>query len=232
MSVLDSIAPLPVSDAIRRGSGRPSVYTTADGKRVPSVTTILSRFKDSGGLIHWANTMGLDGITLAEARKAPLDAGSLVHRMIEADIHGTERPAVPAEYAEAVQSAYGAWREWMDSYKMEIVATEIALVSEEHRFAGTLDCVLRDSQGRLALGDWKAANAVYGDYLCQLAAYGLLWTENEDEPLTGGFHLVRFSKSEGDMEHRYFPALDDALELFLLLRRAYDLDKAVAKRAK
>jgi hypothetical protein len=232
MSLLDKLAPLPVAPEIRRGTGRPERYLTAEGKRVPSVTTILGRFKDSGGLIHWANTIGLEGITLAEARKAPLDAGSLVHRMIEADIHGTERPEVPEEYAEAVTNAYGAWREWMESYRMQVVATELALVSEEHLYAGTIDCVLRDSQGRLALGDWKAANAIYSDYLCQVAAYGLLWAENEDEALTGGFHIVRFSKTEGDMEHRYFPALDDALELFLLLRQAYDLDKIVAKRAK
>src|SRR5688572_15868441 len=166
---------------IRRGSGRPGSYLTADGKRVPSVTTILSRFKDSGGLLHWANAQGLEGLTLNEARKAPQDTGTLVHKIIEAEIHGDERPEVPEEYAEGVASAYGAWRSWMESYDMEIVATEIPLVSEVHRFAGTIDLVFRDAKGRLAIGDVKAANSIYTDYLLQMAAYGELWNEAEAE---------------------------------------------------
>lgn len=35
-------------------------YYTADGQRVPSVTTILSRFKDSGALLWWANRLAYD----------------------------------------------------------------------------------------------------------------------------------------------------------------------------
>jgi hypothetical protein len=222
--------PLPTA-SIRRGSGRPGAYLTADKKRVPSVTTILSRFKDSGGLLHWANTMGLEGLTLAEARKAPQDTGTLVHKIIEAEIHGDERPKVPEEYAAGVASAYGAWRSWMESYDMTIVATEIPLVSEQYRFAGTLDLVLVNKRG-LAIGDIKAANSIYPDHLMQMAAYGLLWNEHNAKRITGGYHLLRFSKSDGDFAHHHFPKLDDALELFLLLRKAYELDKALKKRAK
>ncbi len=68
--------------------------------------------------------------------------------------------------------------------------------------------------------------------LIQLAAYNLLWLENHpDRPLTGGFHLCRFSKENGDFSHHYWPNLDDAREQFILLRRAYDLDKQLKKRA-
>src|SRR6185369_1711903 len=35
-------------------------YRTADGKRVPGTTTILDRFKDSGGIIWWANRLALE----------------------------------------------------------------------------------------------------------------------------------------------------------------------------
>jgi hypothetical protein len=53
-------------------------------------------------------------------------------------------------------------------------------------------------------------NAVYADYLYQLAAYGLLWNENyPDHPPVGGFHLCRFAKEQGDFSHHYFPSLDD-----------------------
>ena len=36
-------------------------YRDADGKRIPGVTTIIGRFKESGGLIRWAYGRGRDG---------------------------------------------------------------------------------------------------------------------------------------------------------------------------
>ncbi len=33
-------------------------YKTQDGKRAPGVTTIIGRFKDSGGLLWWAFEQG------------------------------------------------------------------------------------------------------------------------------------------------------------------------------
>lgn len=37
-----------------------SGYYTKAGVRVPGVTTVIGRFKDSGGLIHWANTIAYE----------------------------------------------------------------------------------------------------------------------------------------------------------------------------
>lgn len=216
-----------------RGSGRPDEYRTSDGERVPSVTTVLSRFKDSAGLLRWANAEGLAGRKLYEDKTA-LDVGSLVHSMVEAKIHGDPLPSVPDEHVDAVHSSYSGFLAWFDAYEFEIVATELPLVSEEWKFGGTIDSVLRDKQGRLCIGDWKTSNAIYADYLIQLAGYGFLWNEHapEDAKITGGFHLVRFSKAHGDMEHRHFPELDDAWTMFTLLRQSYELDKIIRKRAK
>jgi hypothetical protein len=50
--------------------------------------------------------------------------------------------------------------------------------------------------------------------------------------VVGGFHLVRFSKEHGDMEHRFYPTLDEPLQMFLLLRQAYALDAIVKRRVK
>ncbi len=36
-------------------------YRDADGKRIPGVTTIIGRFKESGALIRWAYGRGRDG---------------------------------------------------------------------------------------------------------------------------------------------------------------------------
>ena len=45
----------------------------------------------------------------------------------------------------------------------------------------------------------------------QLGGYGLLWDENfPDDPVTGGYHLVRFDKVTGGFEHRWWPKLEAA----------------------
>lgn len=221
--------------AAMRGAGRPDEYRTKDGERVPSTTTVTGRFKDSAGLLRWANAEGLAGRKLYEDQSA-LDVGSIVHRMVEARIHGGPESygSVPDEYLDRVHSSFSAFTAWFDAYEFEIVATEIPLVSEEWKFGGTIDSVLRDKQGRLCIGDWKTSNAVYADYLLQLAAYGWLWNEHapKDAQISGGFHLVRFSKEHGDMEHRHFPELDDAWTMFTLLRQSYELDKIIKRRAK
>lgn len=216
-----------------RGGGRPDEYRTADGERVPSVTTITGRFKNAAGLIKWANNEGLAGRKLYEDSSAT-DIGSLVHRMVEAKIHGDPQPKIAEEYRAKAMSGFGAWERWFDANRFEVVATEVPLVSEEWKFGGTIDTVARDHTGRLVMLDWKTSNAIYPEYLVQLAAYGALWNElaPDEQKLTGGFHLVRFSKEHGDMEHRHFPDLDDGWKQFRLLRQAYELDKLLAKRAK
>lgn len=220
---------------IVRGSGRPSEYKLKDGTKVRGVTTYLNRFKESGGLLQWAFQCGKAGqATLYEKADVAKDVGSIVHDTIQADIHGDERPHWPEPLLTAINSAMSSYREWFESSKMRIVGTEIPLVSEEYRFGGTIDAIAQDSKGRLCLLDWKTSNAVYSDYAIQLAAYQHLWNENNpDDPITdGGFHLCRFAKEHGDFEHRYWPELDEAWELFRLYLQAYDLDATLRKRIK
>ena len=67
-----------------------SGYRLADKTRVPGVTTITGRFKESGGLIHWAWDLGMQGINYRDARDKAADAGTLGHDMIEAFIKGQD----------------------------------------------------------------------------------------------------------------------------------------------
>ena len=87
-----------------------------DGKRVPGVTTILGRFKESGGLIQWAYNCGRDGIDMNAARDNAANAGALAHALIDADIHGADADALElaragAEVAAVVELARrpGLW---------------------------------------------------------------------------------------------------------------------------
>jgi hypothetical protein len=212
------------------------------------VTTILSRFKDSGALMKWAYTTGREhGYLEASGQPAPAslyevsskaaDIGTAAHAMVEVSIDGGN-PETAAAYLELsaedqakAANAYGMYKAWASQSRLEIVAQEMALVSEKHRFAGTPDAIGK-VDGELCLVDWKTSNGVYSDYLLQLAAYRLLWEENHpSQPLTGGFHLCRFAKDFGDFAHHYYRDLEDALAMFLHLRAAYDFDAVLRKRA-
>jgi hypothetical protein len=213
--------------------GRPYKGYEIDGEKVPGVTTILARFKDSGALIYWAWNQGREGKDFRETKQAAADAGTLAHDMVEHDIYGQpfDTSKYDPEIVKKAQGAFDAYQEWKRQTNLTIAEAEMPLVSRAHRFGGTLDAII--VQDRLALGDWKTSNGIYADYLLQLAAYDILWHENfPDRQLTGGFHLLRFSKQQDDSDpisfsHHYWSQLDVAKEQFLHLLAAYKLDKRI-----
>lgn len=210
-----------------------------DSVKVPSVTTILGRFKDSGGLLYWACEQGKaiqrgEIQKLYDKRDEAAGAGTLAHAMFQAHQDWGPMPKkedYPDEIWTQAEQGFQNYLEWESNNKIVIVHQEIQLVSKAYMFGGCPDAIGRDTKDRLCLIDWKTSNGVYQDYLCQLAAYRALWEENyPDEPITGGFHLCRFSKDHADFTHHYWSELDDAWELFKLYRVAYDIDKKLKKR--
>src|SRR5262249_49026942 len=157
---------------------RPTGGYAIDGEKVPGVTTIINRFKPSGGLIHWAWQQGKDGKDYRETRDAAADAGTIAHDLVEADIYGAtyEPPGIDHSILERALGAFNAYKEWKAQTNLEVAESELSLLSRVHRFGGTLDAILL--KGLLALGDWKTSNAVYADHLIQLGAYAILWEEN------------------------------------------------------
>jgi hypothetical protein len=215
-------------------------YFSADGQKIPSVTTIIGRFKESGALIRWAFKQGEMGVPLYEKRDAAADVGTYVHTMIEAFLSGGElNIAAPAgmtlENQEKAADAFGAFRSWLDGSRLRVTPLERHLVSEHHRFGGTPDAIAQEPDGTLSLLDWKTSKTFYPDQLVQVAAYRQLWNETHlDQPMTGGVHIVRFGKDGGDFSHNYFPPthrkLAAAWRQFVLFREAFDLDKVVTGR--
>lgn len=220
------------------------IYRHADGSRLPSVTTVLSKYKDPGGLMHWAWREGVEGRDYRETRDAAANAGTLAHDMIEAEIKGEEyKPppdADPEELARA-EKAFDGFKKWAASTKLEVVETEVSLVCDELRFGGTVDA-LGFCSGRLALLDWKTSNRIYSDYLVQVAGYRYLWEHgrmNDPEApvpeLLGEeiaeLHLLRIGKEWGDFHHHSWPTevLDLAWRKFHRLREVYEIDKPLGR---
>ena len=201
------------------------IYKNAAGKRLPSVTTIIGKFKEAGGLIHWAWDLGIQGLDYRKVRDSAADAGTIAHSMVEADIRGLPQPcqdSQPDELWQKSLSAFEAYKEWRRQTQLIPEQTEVSMVCECHMVGGTLDTIM--VQGKRSLGDWKTSNSIYPEYLIQLAAYRHLWeVNNPDKPIDGGFHLLRFSKEGGDFAHHFWPNLDDAWLAFVHMRELYDL---------
>jgi hypothetical protein len=207
-------------------------YTLKDGTPVPGVTSIISRFKDSGALIWWAWNEGHEGRDYRVTRDAAANAGTIAHGMVDAAIrrHSYMPPAdADAITIERAVGAFNNFQAWSAQTNLKPVETEQRLVSEKYAFGGTLDAMLIG--GKLSLGDWKTSNRIYEDHLVQLAAYGILWAENyPDRPIEGGYHLLRFAKDAPDFSHHHYGELNDAARGFLLMRELYDISQRLKAR--
>jgi len=230
--------------------GRPNGYYLADGTKIPGTTTITGRFKDSGGLIHWAFTQGMAQGELKAAGKPfventraiaqeAADKGTVVHGLVEQYIKTGQQPAAIVD--SQVKSAFDAFLRWQQGSRLEVKHTEVALVCPVLKVGGTIDAIgmLGD---KWCLPDWKSSNGLYVDYLWQIANYGYLAEHgflcDEQGRQTNkalgikveSYELCRFSKENADFSHNSFASLANEFETFKILRRAYDLARESQKR--
>lgn len=205
-------------------------YTVA-GQKVPSVTTILNRFKKSEELIDWAHRLGLAGKSHHDERDAAMAVGTCVHSCIDLAVAGEPIPPsiahdnkVRPTDIQLARNAYAAWCEWRDTNKPTFEETEVGLVSEQHLYGGTFDAICTIA-GKRVLMDWKTSNRIYNDYYCQLFAYDILVTENGLPPadLVG---VLRLDKNKRKYEEKIIETTGDKADkyrkAFLKLREAYE----------
>lgn len=186
------------------------IYKDTSGKRLPSVTTILSNVGWSkDGLIRWAHKMGTEGVDLDEARKKAADVGSTVHLMIKADLRGEalDISGLPDDMQDKARTAFEAWEEWKQRNPLQVLSSEGSLTSDALGFGGTHDLVYRSAHTeKTTLLDFKAANGIYPDHLLQIAAYGELWDEHNPANPIERYELIRLGKEEGDFHDHHWRA--------------------------
>ena len=206
-----------------------NIYRTADGAQAPGVTTVLgsSLGWKTPGLIHWAWKLGIEGKDYKVERNKAADAGTLAHACAEARITGKPLPAIPEEHREKVTGALAAFDAWRAETKIDLVASEVALVSESHRYGGCIDAV-GVFDGAAQLVDFKSSKDLYPDQVCQVAAYGSLWTENHPDLPIKAWHVLRWSP-DGAFHHHSLSADSIAAgwRVFLAALEIYSLRKAV-----
>lgn len=207
-------------------------YKASSGKVIPSVTTILGRFTNSAGLMHWAWQKGVEGKNHREETNEEAKIGTAAHRWI---LDYMQNKIITSEglsprTINGATIAFAAFKEWYATVKLAPVVVEQSMVSNEHQYGGTPDFI-GEFNGTLVVIDWKSSNGVYVEHLLQVAAYAQLWNENQPKrPVTCGY-VCHLPKTEGRFPPKAkliaLPDLTDAWEMFYHLRRAYDLDKKV-----
>jgi len=186
-----------------------------------------------------------------QASRRACTAGTLAHEMVEHWIKITDRhkrdlylnsitlrslmlsnPTTERSVCVAALEAIKSFGSWSKTHSFDLCQTEVPLVSKKHRYGGCIDCVgkIPDLSSSLVLFDWKTSRGIYSDYLCQIAAYKELWNENYPKTPIEVCFLCRFDKETGDFATHHFSRLDSAFEMFLCLRRAYELKSALDKR--
>ena len=234
-------------------------YYLPSGTRLTGTTTILSRFKDSGGLLHWAWKQGDEGKTVYEERDRAATAGSIAHDLIEATIKrgDVDRVRQRAHFEDQqrelalAEKGFEGFLRWQEQTRVEILHTEVSLVSACPEYGGTLDAIGRIN-GRLIMLDWKTSNGIYEDYLCQVAAYRNLWESGGANCAARGkgsaplfdirgleafgqpieeVHLLRVDKQWGGFHHHSWPLelLDLAWDVFRRMAELYPLAKRLKK---
>ena len=194
---------------------------------LPSVTTCLKIIDKSGPLVGWAKNVTLEKVraelldyaagpfpdrddyrtwvdgVLVQAKARPdqvrdeaADAGTTAHNLI-ADILEGGNPSIPEVLAPAVQGAM----EFLSDYTLTAEVTEEPVWHPVCEYAGTVDCIARDPDGRLVIVDWKRAKGIYPEYAYQVGAYAQAVMEITGEQVAAAY-VVRLPRSR-DESMRY-----------------------------
>lgn len=164
--------PQPVAESV----GDQRFYVTPEGKRYPSVTTVVG-FKKNAFFADWRAKN-------PEEAKRVTERGSLLHAAMED--HIMNRPVsfagLPLQHRFVVEDMFLRMKRLVTPQILgPVLALETALYSDLLQLAGRCDCIAR-YEGRRAILDFKGATRFKAkedieNYFMQGAAYAVAWEE-------------------------------------------------------
>lgn len=221
-----------------------------EGRRVPSVTTVLSVI-NKPALINWSANMAADyfkaqiepGVSYdeiqlntiwKEAKSAHYkkkvetgDIGTFVHEWVEKYIKG-EKSAPPVN--DQLRESTEQFLQWQKDHKVKFLASEQVIYSKEHNYCGTLDFICT-IDGKLVLGDLKTSSGIYHEYWLQTAAYRQARQEEYPQEKYKGQAIIRigrdgsFDFAESDDYDKHISGFLAALKLHNVLDELKSNDK-------
>ena len=201
-----------------------------NGKRVPSVTTIGGRLQDQSGLIYAAVKLAKAGIDYKTEWGWSAKVGTAAHFCAEEVLAGRALPnraaiaehlqvkSIPDARYDNIQMATRSFNRWLHQIGYTKPQLEVNLISEEHGFGGTFDCLYETDKGYV-LCDWKTSKLTTVDHMHQLAAYGIL-VEEHMGPVCG-YNLVRIDKEYPDFHQHHWGDLTAQKARFIKMLDVY-----------
>ena len=162
-------------------------YQVSDDLRYPSVSTVVGQTSDKKFLEEWRSRVGekeADRISKQATKR-----GTAVHLLCEKYLLG-ERDDFKKAFRSSMPDVQANWRGLKDSLDDnvdEVLASEIALYSNQWRMAGTTDLVAVWN-GKRSIVDFKTSKKpkklewIEG-YFVQCEAYAFMWEELYEEPI-------------------------------------------------
>lgn len=157
------------------------LYVTPNGKKYPSVTTVLSDYGKEG-IMEWRKRIGEEKAN--EISRKATTRGTSVHKVIEKYLYNEDVSNV--EMLPNVKSLFVRMKEELEKVN-NIHCLETPLFSHELGLAGTVDCIA-EHNGELSVIDFKTSIRLkkkeqIGNYFMQGAAYATMFTEMTSVPI-------------------------------------------------
>ncbi len=139
-----------------------------ENEKLASVSTVLG-IVNKPGLVNWAVGLAKQGVDHIEERDKAAELGTSLHKAIQSYLE--EEIISPAGLGMITLGQLTRWIEWYKDSGITITATEKMVYHPVFKYAGTLDALGRDNDGKLVVLDWKSGG-LWPEMALQLAAYG------------------------------------------------------------
>ena len=197
-------------------------YINEEGKRVPSVTTIISQHLgwNKNALLAWTKRMMLGGQDSDKVLSEASDIGTLLHLLIEGHQQGFDVDTKDYSYNQekAAMKAFAGYLQWYEKRKFKSLRNELVLVNEEMQVGGTIDSIGKMGDD-LVVVDWKTSKYLYAENKLQLAAYTYMFEQAQPKANVAYGLVMRFGKDDGKFHQHVIKRekLETGIEIFKAL---------------
>jgi len=216
------------------------VYKRSEGVYYPSVTTILQYMPKNKFFESWLKDVGHNADYIM--RKAGKE-GTQVHEAAEALVKGEEVSWMDdygnAKYSQLVWEMILKFHNFWSTHKPELISTEDFVWSDEYKYAGTADLVVKMNNETWLL-DIKTSNSIHKSYDLQLASYAKALEESKNIKIerTGIIWLKAHSRGPSKQKNviqgkgwklLQIDEIDKNFELFKMIYELYKLENPVTE---
>jgi hypothetical protein len=191
-------------------------YITPDGRRFPSITTVLGILSQDA-IAEWRARVGDEEANRVGQKAA--NRGTLVHAIIEKYLKNEDT----TDFLPFVRQSLENLRPILDSRIGKIFGLESPLYSAHLRVAGRCDCVA-EFDGVPSIIDFKTSKRVkkkenISNYFAQMSGYAVMWEERTGMPITNTVVIMDVDDNEPLVfkEHR-----DNYIKLLIDTKKEYD----------